>query len=158
VARPKSKKQRLEEYLRERQPATITEDIWRELLALLPPISESYLRDLLHATGLEVAQPFGGVRQGSFDELAASLIEMQAVYAAAVAEHDQARAKVCRRVVIEAKDRARLIARNPRVDAEKRKQKQEMAEWILVWLENPAIFEPWAGLRRQSMAYPKQPG
>ena len=88
----------------------------------------------------------------------ASLIELQAVYAAAIADRDRARAKVCRRVVIEAKDRARLIARNPRVDAEKRKQKEEMVEWILVWLENPGIFEAWAELRRQSMACPKQPG
>jgi hypothetical protein len=147
ASRGKSKKQRLEEFLREKRSAAIGEEQWRELTALLAPISESYLRDLLHATGLEIAQPFGGARLSSFEELEASLIAMEKTYAKAVAAGDRARATACRRAVIQAKDRARLISRNPKVDQEKRKQKEEMVEWMLVWLENPGIFATWAALR-----------
>jgi hypothetical protein len=154
MARPKSKKQRLEEYLREHQPDSISEERWRDLVSLLAPISENYLRDLLQATGLPVAQPFGGVRQSSFEELEASLLEMEHAYAKAVADHDLARAAACRRAVIQAKDRARLISRNEKVEPEKRKQKEEMAEWMLVWLENPGIFESWVALRKKATAYP----
>ena len=58
-------------------------------------------------------------------------------------------ARECRRVVIQAKDRARLVSRNEKVDPEKRKVKAEMVDWMLVWLENPGIFEAWARLRKQ---------
>lgn len=154
AARSNSKKRRLEDYLREQQPAAISEERWRELAALLAPISESYLRDLLHATGIPIAQPMGGVRQGSFEELEASLLELEKEYAMAVARGDRTRATACRRAVIQAKDRARLISRSEKVDAEKRRQKAEMAEWMLVWLENPGIFAAWVTLRKKSLTYP----
>jgi hypothetical protein len=150
-ASSKSKKQRLEEFLRENHPPAISEERWRELATLLAPISETYLRDLLQATGLPIAQPFGGVRQSSFDDLEASLLELEKAYSNAGANHDRKRATACRRAVIQAKDRARLISRNQKVDSEKRRQKAEMVEWMLVWLENPGIFESWVALRKQSL-------
>jgi len=146
-----SKAQRLEEYLRQNQLTFVSEDLWRKLLTLFAPVSERYLRDLLHRAGLPIEQPFGGVRQSSFDELEASLSELEHAYSAAVANHDHARAKACRRVVIEAKDHARMASRNPKVAAEKREQKREMVEWLLVWLENPGIFESWAALRKKAL-------
>lgn len=154
AARSNSKKRRLEDYLREQQPAAISEERWRELAALLAPISESYLRDLLQATGIPIAQPMGGVRQGSFEDLEASLLELENEYAMAVAQGDRKRATACRRAVIQAKDRARLISRSEKVDAEKRRQKAEMTEWMLVWLENPGIFAAWVTLRKKSLTYP----
>jgi hypothetical protein len=153
--RGKSKK--LQDFLDEKRPAAITEDLWRELVAQLAPISEGYLRRLLHATGLPIAQPFGGVRQATFEELESSLLEIGEEYARAAAAHDLARATACRRAVIQAKDHARLVSRNQKVDPEKRKQKEEMVEWMLVWLENPGIFESWAPLRKQAIACPKPP-
>ena len=143
--------QRLEEFLREQQPEAISEERWRELATLLAPISETYLRDLLQATGLPIAQPFGGVRQSSFEDLEASLLEMEKEYSKSLANNDRKRATACRRAVIQAKDRARLISRNQKVAAEKRRQKAEMVEWMLVWLENPGIFESWVALRKQSL-------
>jgi hypothetical protein len=156
--RSKSKKQRLEEYLQENHWDVISEDRWRELLTLLAPISETYLRDLLQAKSLPIAQPFGGVRQGSFEDLEASLLELENEYSTAVARHDRQRATACRRAVIQAKDRARLISRNAKVDPERRRQKAEMAEWMLVWLENPGIFESWVALRKKSLTYRSEPG
>lgn len=120
MERSRFKKRRLEEFLEERRPAAVSEEIWRELVALLSPISESYLRDLLQGLKLPVAQPFGGVRQSSFKELEASLLEIESAYAKAMASGDMTRAKACRRVVIQAKDRARIVSRNEKVDPEKR--------------------------------------
>jgi hypothetical protein len=142
-----TKKRRLEDYLRENRVEAISEPLWHELVALLSPISPNYLRDLLQATGLPVAQPFGGVRLDSFAALETSLLEMAAEYATGRRPRD------CRRVVIQAKDRARLISRNEKVDPLKRRQKAEMVEWMLVWLENPGIFESWAALRKKSADY-----
>jgi hypothetical protein len=50
--------------------------------------------------------------------------------------------------VIEAKDHARLSARSPAASAEKKSQKEEMIQWMLVWLENPAVFAEWVKLRK----------
>jgi len=140
--RDKSVKRQLREYLETAQPAAITEGVWRELLVALAPVSESYLRDLLRATGLPFDQPYAGIRQHTFEELEATLREMLRVYREATAAGDRERARHCRRQVIAAKDRARFLAR-------KIPQKQEMAEWMLVWLENPEVFPDWVEARKK---------
>ena len=146
-SRKVTKKQLLHEYLEARQGPRIGEVEWRELTALLAPVSEDYLRELLHAAGVLVDQPFDGVRHSTFEALQSSLNEMELVYAEAQAAGDRQRALLCRRTVIRAKDRARIISRNPNVTEEKRREKEEMVNWMLVWLENPGIFSAWAALR-----------
>jgi len=144
----KSKKARLAELISERKLTAITERDWRELLDGLAPVSESYLRRLLAQTGIPVEQPFGGVRQKTFDELEQSLLEMEAVYTRAKESSDRTRAQLCRNVVIQAKDHARLAARSVKVTPEKKALKEEMVQWLLVWLENPGVFPAWVKLRR----------
>jgi hypothetical protein len=34
---------------------------------------------------------------------------------------------------------------------EKKAQKEEMIQWMLVWLENPGIFPAWVKLRKVKM-------
>ncbi|HTM49326.1 MAG TPA: hypothetical protein VL285_11610 [Bryobacteraceae bacterium] len=158
-SRSSSKRRRLEKYLRERPGASLDAAEWHELIALLAPVSTSYLRGLLHEAGVGIAQPFDGARLTSFEELERSLLEMEKVYTEAVASGNRALAAACRQAVIQAKDRARLIARNSKVEAEKRRQKEQMVEWLLVWLENPGIFETWAALRKRAAATcPTAPG
>ena len=147
----KSKKTRFREYLAERNLNTITEREWRELVTRLAPVSESYLRRLLADTGIAVEPPFGGVRQKTFDELERSLLELEDVYTRASNAGDRARAQLCRNVVIQAKDHARLAARGARTSLEKKAQKEEMIQWMLVWLENPGIFPAWVQLRKMKM-------
>lgn len=118
---------------------------------MLGPVSESYLRELLRAAGLPVAQPWAGVRQKNFDELEASLLDLAKAYSEALTAGLKDRARYCRRVVISAKDHARLAARNTRTTPGKRAEKEEMVEWMLVWLGDPAMFEPWVRLRRSCM-------
>ena len=144
-----SVKRRLREYLETAQPAAITEAVWRELLVQLAPVCESYLRELLRQTALPFEQPYAGIRQYTFEELEQSLREMGKVYADAVAEGNRERARYCRRQVIGAKDRARYLARDSRTVPERKAQKEEMAHWMLVWLENPEVFPAWAEARKR---------
>ncbi len=150
MAKSTSIKRQVRDYLEAARPQAITAAVWRELLARLAPVSESYLRDLLRATGLPFEQPYAGIRQHTFEELEQSLGEMQQVYAEAMAAGDRARARSCRRQVIAAKDRARFLARNPRTAPEKQAQKEEMAQWMLVWLENPEVFAAWVAARKRT--------
>src|SRR4051794_18720865 len=117
----------------------------------LAPVSESYLRDLLRATGLPFEQPWAGIRQHDFEELEESLRSMLAVYTQATETGDKDRARYCRRQVIAAKDRARFLAHNARTSAAKKQQKEEMAEWMVVWLENPEVFPAWGTARKGAM-------
>lgn len=141
MGRDKAIKQQFKEYLALHQPAAVTEAVWRELLAQLAPVSESYLRDLIRATGLPFEQPYAGVRQHTLEELEASLREMLDVYRAALEAGDKQRARYCRRQVIAAKDRAKFAAA-------KHPEKEEMAQWMMVWLEDPEMFPSWVTARK----------
>ena len=144
-----STKRRLAEYLARQQPARITEAVWLELRAELAPVSDSYLRDLLQATQIPFDQPFAGVRQHTFEELESSLREMLEVYRAAEAVGDRQRGRYARRQVIAAKDRAKFASRSARSSPAKRAAKEEMAQWMLVWLENPEVFPAWVEARKR---------
>jgi hypothetical protein len=76
---------------------------------------------------------------------------MEEVYTRARETGDLARAQLCRNAVIQAKDHARLAARSPKTAPEKKAHKEEMIEWMLVWLENPGVFPLWVKLRKQKM-------
>lgn len=145
----RSIKRRLREYLEARPPSAITEAVWRELLDRLTPVSESYLRELLRETALPFEQPYAGIRQHTWEELEQSLGEILLVYRDAIAAGDRDRARYCRRQVIGAKDRARFMARDRRTPPEKKAQKEEMVEWMLVWLENPEVFPAWVEARKR---------
>ena len=144
-----STKRRLAEYLASHQPERITEAVWLEARAHLAPVSDSYLRDLLQAAGIPFDQPFAGIRQHTFEELESSLREMLEACLAAQAAGDRERARYARRQVIAAKDRARFTSRNPRSSPEKRALKEEMAQCMLVWLENPEVFPAWVEARKR---------
>jgi len=97
---------------------------------------------LLRESGVPLAPLVEGVRQETFDALESSLLNLLAEY-----ERGDAAAKTSvRRSVIEAKDHARWAARI----LDKRAEKQEMALWILTWLENPPLFPQWVRLRREA--------
>ena len=53
-------------------------------------------------------------------------------------------------LVKKGKLRARSLAANPRVQAQKRREKQEIASWFQVWLETPDLFADWLALRKSS--------
>jgi hypothetical protein len=87
--------------------------------------------------------------QHTFEELEASLTELGKEYAAARAAGDAAGVRECRRLAIAAKVRARAVARRPGSAEDLRARKIEMAQWLLVWLEDPAIFPAWVEIRKR---------
>jgi hypothetical protein len=111
---------------------TIGEVEWQELRATF---SESTIRDC----GIPIDAPWSGIRQHSLEELAISLQQFADVYAA---RPDLRR--YCRDQVITAKDHARWASRHP----DRRALKTEMVEWLLVWLDDPAMFVTWMKIRR----------
>jgi hypothetical protein len=48
------------------------------------------------------------------------------------------------------KRRAEMIARNHKVEPHKRAEKEEIANWFRIWLENPDAFFDWVEVRKQS--------
>ncbi|HEX3879713.1 MAG TPA: hypothetical protein VHW24_22170 [Bryobacteraceae bacterium] len=148
--KPASIKQSVRDYLEREKPEAITEAVWHDLLLRFAPVSESYLRDLLRQTGLPFHQPYAGVRQHDFAELENSLRELLATYEEAQSTGSRDRARYCRRQVIAAKDRAKFLAANPGTPPPKRADKEEMAQWMLVWLENPEVFPAWVDARKRA--------
>jgi hypothetical protein len=48
------------------------------------------------------------------------------------------------------KRRAEMISHNRKVDARKREEKKEIAEWFRIWLETPDAFFDWLEVRKTS--------
>jgi hypothetical protein len=127
-------------WLQRERPARIGEREWSMLRVELDPISGSYLRRLLRDSGVPLSPLVEGVRQETFEALESSLLSMLHEYE----NGDAAMRASVRRLVIEAKDHARWAARK----SEKRAEKEEMALWLLTWLENPPLFPQWVRLRQ----------
>jgi hypothetical protein len=51
------------------------------------------------------------------------------------------------------KRRAEMIARNAKVGAAKRAEKNEIANWFRIWLETPDAFFDWLDVRKKSPEY-----
>ena len=128
-------------WLERQRPVRIGEREWTMLHVDLGPISGSYLRRLLRDSGVPLSPLVEGVRQETFEALESSLLSMLQEYE----KGDAPLRSSIRRLVIEAKDHARWAARK----SEKRIQKEEMALWMLTWLENPPLFPEWVKLRKQ---------
>ena len=102
---------------------------------------------MLQDSEIGIGQPYCGVRQQSLVALEGSLLDLQLVYAG---QPDQAYA--CRKLVIQAKDRARFASRNRKVAEPVRVLKEEMVRWMLVWLDDPSMFESWVRTRKRQLA------
>jgi len=63
---------------------------------------------------------------------------------------DRDGAEVARKLALRGRQRAESLAANPRVDAGKREEKREIAQWFAVWLENPDLFFDWLDLRKRA--------
>jgi len=51
------------------------------------------------------------------------------------------------------KRRAEMIARNHKVEPQKRSEKLEIASWFRIWLETPDSFFDWLDIRKQSSEF-----
>jgi hypothetical protein len=105
---------------------------------------EEEFRDLLHFATLEEAE----MCVTRLDEL---LRKFQAEKERAAVERVLAVGRLGRR-------RAEMIARNPRVEAHKREEKQEILQWFRIWLETPEAFFDWLDVRKKSPDYQQRFG
>lgn len=145
-----SKKAQLADWLAGRPVQRISEADAREIALRLAPISDKYLQTLLRGAEIPLAPLVEGVRQESLDEAERTLLALEQEYRAGRAAGDPARAEQCRRAVILAKEHARFAATRLR-DEERRRDREEMIEWMVHWLEHPAAFPSWIALRRRAL-------
>jgi hypothetical protein len=86
----------------------------------------------------------------TFDEAAASIKRLDNLRRQFERKGDREGLRLVREAALKGKQRAQMIARNSKVAERKRAEKEEMAEWFTVWLNQPEIFEDWLSLRQGS--------
>ena len=128
--------------------------------------SFGYIASILRTAGHEVRyedrysdpvmpEPYATQLKGvlEFRDLASaekSLLRLDAIYHEYTRAMDRVGSKLVHALIMKGKLRARSLAANPRVQARKRQEKQEIASWFQVWLENPELFADWLELRKAS--------
>jgi hypothetical protein len=97
---------------------------------------EEEFRDLLHFATLEEAEM--------------CLVRLDELFRKFRAEGERAAAERVLEVARLGRRRAEMIARNSKVEAPKRAEKEEVMQWFKIWLETPDAFFDWLELRKQS--------
>jgi hypothetical protein len=112
---------------------------WKVVLTQREEAEEEYeeeFEDLLHFKTLEDAE--------------VSLTRLDELMRKFRAHGEKAAAERVLDVARLGKRRAEMIARNNKVDAHKRVEKEEIASWFRIWLETPDAFFNWLDVRKQS--------
>jgi hypothetical protein len=167
-----NKKQILIDFFSARSGALDVRDLQRgrnELRRVLGPADRTslgYIATTLRAAGFEVRyedpyadpampEPYATRLKGvlEFRDLACaeqSLLKLDALYREYREAADPLGVKFVGALVQKGRRRAQSLAANPRVEAAKRQEKQEIARWFQVWLETPDLFASWLELRKSS--------
>jgi len=152
-------------------PAEI-EQIRRQLVAQLGAAgktSPDYIVSVLEEAGMRVAWTTRADAEGQYEEEFADLLHFSTLDEAEMClvrldellrkfqtEGERAGAERVREVARLGRRRAEMIARNHKVDAQKRAEKEEIAHWFAIWLETPDAFFDWLEVRKQSPAFRQQ--
>jgi hypothetical protein len=105
---------------------------------------EEEFQDLLHFSTL--------------DEAEMCLVRLDELWRKFHAKGERAAAERVLEIARLGRRRAEMIARNPKVDARKRAEKEEIVQWFRVWLETPEAFFDWLEARKQSPGFARQFG
>lgn len=152
-------------------PAEI-EQIRRQLIAhhgAQGKTTPEYIVSVLEEAGLRVVMSTRSDTEGRYEEEFEDLLHFSTLEDAEMciirldellrkflAEGERAAAERVREVARLGKRRAEMIARNHKVDAQKRAEKEEIAHWFTIWLETPDAFFDWLEVRKQSPEFQKQ--
>lgn len=98
------------------------------------------------------------LRFGSFKQAAASIRQLENLRRRFQRTGDREGLRRLREIGLTGKRRAAMIARNPKVDPQKREEKEEIARWFTVWLRTPELFDHWLELRLSSEEFQKRFG
>jgi len=100
---------------------------------------EEEFRDLLHFATLEEAEM--------------CLVRLDELLRKFRGEHERTAVERVLEVARLGRRRAEMVARNPRVDAQKRAEKEEILQWFKIWLDTPDAFFDWLEMRKQSQDF-----
>lgn len=102
---------------------------------------EEEFHDLLHFATLEDAEM--------------CLVRLDELYRKFRSEGESAAAERVLEVARLGRRRAEMIARNRKVEPEKRMEKEEIMQWFQIWLETPDTFFDWLEVRKASPEFVK---
>jgi hypothetical protein len=122
-----------------------------------------YIAEVLKEAGIRVALSLQEEAEDQYEEEFEDLLHFKTLEDAEVsimrldelmrkfrAKGEQAAAERVLNVGRLGKRRAEMIARNHKVEAQKRAEKEEIANWFRIWLETPDVFFDWLDVRKQS--------
>ena len=151
--------------LRKFTPAEV-EQIRRQLVARLGAsgkTSPEYIADVLAAAGLRVVLSTQADTDGQYEEEFRDLLHFATLEEAEIclmrldelwrkfrSEGQRAAANRVLEVARLGRRRAEMIARNHKVEPEKRAEKEEIMQWFKVWLDSRDVFFDWVEVRKSS--------
>ena len=122
-----------------------------------------YIADVLQSAGWKVVLTAQEEAEDQFEEEFEDLLHFKTLGDAEVslmrldellrrfkAHRENAAAERVMEVGRLGKRRAEMISRNHKVEARKRAEKEEIASWFRIWLENPDAFFDWLDVRKQT--------
>lgn len=149
-------------------PAEI-EQIKRQLVAQLGApgnTAADYIVSVLEEAGLRVVWSTRSDTEGRYEEEFHDLLHFSTLEEAEMCivrldellrkflvEGEKQAAERVREVGRLGKRRAEMIARNHKVDAAKRAEKEEVGRWFGIWLETPDAFFDWLEVRKESAEF-----
>lgn len=152
-------------------PAEI-EQIRRQLIAQLGAdgkTSPDYIVSVLKEAGMRVAMSTREDTEEHYEEEFADLLHFSTLEEAEMClirldelfrkfngEGERGEAERVCEIARLGRRRAEMIARNRKVDPQKRAEKEEIAHWFAIWLETPDAFFDWLEVRKQSPAFREQ--
>jgi hypothetical protein len=149
-------------------PAEI-EQIRRQLIAQFGArgkTSPDYIVSVLEEAGMRVVWSTRSDTEGRYEEEFTDLLHFSTLAEAEMClvrldellrkfavEGERSAAERVREVARLGRRRAEMIARNHKVDAQKREEKEEISHWFAIWLETPEAFFDWLEVRKQSSEF-----
>ena len=146
-------------------PAEV-EQIRRQLMARLGAAgktSPDYIAGVLETAGMRIAWSTKADTEGQYEEEFQDLLHfstlveaemcimrLDELYRKFAEDNEQAAMERVLEVARMGRRRAEMIARNHKVDPEKRAEKEEVMQWFAVWLDTPDAFFDWLEARKSS--------
>lgn len=150
------------------------EQIRRQLIAHVGAAgktSPDYVISVLEEAGLRVVRSTRADTEGRYeeefhdllhfstlDEAEMCIVRLDELLRKFLSEGERAAVERVREVGLLGRRRAEMIARNQKVDAAKRAEKEEVAHWFAIWLETPEVFFDWLEARKQSPDFARRFG
>jgi hypothetical protein len=152
-------------------PAEV-EQIRRQLVARMGSAgktSADYIAGVLETAGMRIVWSTKADTEGQYEEEFQDLLHFATLEDAEMCimrldelfrkfqeEGEQAAMARVLEVARMGRRRAEMIARNQKVEPEKRAEKEEIMQWFKVWLETPDAFFDWLEVRKSSPDFQKR--